>query len=78
MTDLLNQIKVLHRIISTDTSNYFNQVAYTIAELICQDFRLLLDYVMTFFNTMQNMQMYFLLSFRLLSSSYSKSNSNLF
>ena len=49
MVDISNQSKTPHTIISVDTSNYFDWVAYLISAMTCLYFSLPLDYIYAFF-----------------------------
>ena len=53
--DIANQNKLPSIIVSADTSNCFDRVAQLTAGMICQHFGLPLDFVITFFDTIQNM-----------------------
>jgi len=51
LVDIANQTKRSCIIISTDTSNSFNRVAYSIAGIVCHYFGLPIEYTVTFFTT---------------------------
>ena len=72
LVDIANQNKLLNTIMSVDASNYFDRVIYLIAGMICQYFRLLLDYIIAFFTTIQGMKMYLLTSFGISQTFYTR------
>ena len=55
--DIAIQNKLPSVIVSADASNYFDRVAYHTAGMTCQHFGLPLDFIITFFDTIQNMKM---------------------
>ena len=63
LADIANKNKLPNIIASVDASNYFNRVAYPIAGMICQYFSLLLDFVITFFTTIQSIEIFLLTSY---------------
>ena len=52
--DIANQNKLPSIIVSANTLNCFDRVAHSIAGMICQYFGLPIDFVTTFFDTIQN------------------------
>jgi len=71
-------MQILHAIISVDISNFFNQVAYPYTGLVFQQFGLSIEYITTFFNTIQDIKMYLLTLFRILTNYYSGSSTQPF
>ena len=65
INDITNQAKLLHAIISTDASNYFDRVTHPISALTCKHFGLPQDYIDTFFTIIQDIQMYLLTAYGL-------------
>ena len=68
---IVNQNKLLSIIISTDALNYFDRVAHPTVGMICQYFGLPINFVTTFFNTIQNIQMYLMIAYGLSNNFYS-------
>jgi len=73
LVDIANQNKLPSIIVSADASNYFDRVAYLFAGIICQYFRLLLNFISTFFRTIQDMKMYLLTAYGISTNYYSGS-----
>ena len=78
MADISNQSKTPHAIVSADTSNCFNRVAYLISALSCMHFSLKENYIQTFFETIQNIKMYLLTTHGLSDTYYTGSLSQPF
>ena len=64
LADIANQIKLLHVTNSVDVSNYFDRVTYLFVGMVFQYFGLLVDFVISFFNTIQEIRMYLITVFR--------------
>ena len=78
ITDITNQAKTPHAIISADTSNCVDRVAHLIAVLVCSYFILLNEYAETFFTTIQSIRMYLLIAYRVSLSFYTDSEDSPF
>ena len=76
--DIANQSKTPYVIISTDVSNYFDRVVHLVSTITCIHFGLPQDYLFTFYETIQNMQMYLLTAHSMLSLFYTYSALNPF
>ena len=70
ITDIANQFKTLHVIISVDASNCFDRVTYPISTIICKHFGLPMEYILTFFSMIQDMQMHLLTACRISENYY--------
>ena len=60
--DIGNQHKKPIVVVSADASNCYNRITHSISSMVCQHFRLQLEYLMTLFGTIQTIKM-FLYSF---------------
>ena len=78
LVDIANQSKTPYVIISTDASNCFDRVMYSVLDITYIYFGLPQDYLLTFYETIQNIQMYLLTTHSMLSLFYTGSASNPF
>ena len=78
MADIANQSKLSHIIISADTSNCFDRVAYSISAMTCYYFGLPHNYISIVFYTIQNIEMYLITLYGISDSFYTGTATNLF
>ena len=70
MVDISNQLKKPHAIVSVNALNCFDRVAHPISAMLCSYFGLQSMYISTFFQTIQNIEMYLMTSYGISESFY--------
>ena len=70
--DIGNHYKKPTVMVSIDAFNCYNRIAHSISSMVCQHFRLQLEYLMTLFGTIQTIKIFLHISFGVLEQFYTR------
>ena len=66
----MNQSKLLSTVISIDATNCYNRIDHLVVSLACRHFSLELSYLLVLFETIQTIEMYLRMEFKVSETFY--------